>query len=145
MLASSSLLRITITCRPSTHARCFFDSATMRMRRREERKKETDSTAGVVLIHHRRCGVATVAQPTKHTTQKKESDRLTDKSRREKASPKTTVEESKTPGCQVLCLSIPFIPWGLRTSVSQGLAIHLCDSSTPSAFRRRLRRYVMAW
>ena len=77
VLASSSLLRITITitCRhvalqrthdvSLTRPRCGCDDA------KKERKKETDFTAGVVLIHHRRCGVATVAQPTKHTTQKK--------------------------------------------------------------------------
>jgi hypothetical protein len=149
VLASSSLLRITITitCRhvalqrthdvSLTRPRCGCDDA------KKERKKQISRPELCSFI------IADVASPQWHSPQstqpkKKESDRLTDKSRREKAPPKTTVEESKTPGCQVLCLSIPFIPWGLRTSVSQGLAIHLCDSSIPSAFRRRLRRYVMA-
>jgi hypothetical protein len=150
VLASFSLLRITITitCRhvalqrthdvSLTRPRCGCDDG------KKERKKERNR------FHGRSCAHSSSQMWRRHSgtahkthRQKKESDRPTDKSRAREGSPKTTVEESKTPGCQVLCLSIPFIPWGLRTSVSQGLAIHLCDSSIPSAFRRRLRRYVM--
>jgi hypothetical protein len=131
------------------NARCFFDSATMWMRRREERKKETKKPlAQTSRFHGRSCAhsssIADVASPQWHSppnTPPKKGVRPTDKSRHEKGSPKTTVEDTRLPGPLSLDPVHPLL--GTSDLCLPRRAIHLCDSSTPSAFRRRLRRYVM--
>ncbi|PMD55732.1 uncharacterized protein K444DRAFT_78185 [Hyaloscypha bicolor E] len=135
-------------CRPSTHdvsstrPRCGCDDAKKERKKPRNRwRKPLDSTAGAALIHHpsqmwrRHSGTA------HQTHHQKKRVRPTDKSRHEKGSPKTTVEDTRLPGPLSLDPVHPLL--GTSDLCLPRLAIHLCDSSTPSAFRRRLRRYVM--
>lgn len=132
---------------PSSHhcrySRSFLYSATLRMRRRDKKaragaKIEIPRSASHPFI------IAEVASPQWHSPQQqptKTSDRQ--KPRREGSS-KTNFTSRRRHQAVMFCISRSRSSRGPSDLCLPRLAIHLCDSSIPSALRRRLRRYVMA-